>query len=274
MTASSRRRVLRKGKIKAGGLLGGGADDPALVLADTRVGRLGMIELVREVRDHAFAAATVLKKTVEIEGVRLSLADVSPRMRFVMCRGYEKQDAELAAEILTPEDSVLEAGSAIGFLALFCIKRLGIRRYRMVEANPQMEPAIRRNFTLNGRSPPEITIAAVAAQDGEASFGVNRNFWSSSTVVRAGETRITVPARSLPSLVAEMGYQPTTLIMDIEGGEASIPHEHFNPFCKVVIETHRKLVGEGPIDRLLAALKADGFRQVGERGGSLAFTRS
>jgi FkbM family methyltransferase len=232
-----------------------------------------VLDLIRKVRDQAFAAVTPFKKKVEVQGVTLSLEGVSARMRYVMCAGYEGEDARLAATLITPEDVVLEVGSAIGFLAIYCMKRLGVRGYCMVEANPNLIPAIRRNFALNGMAPPPIVHAAVCAEDGETAFGINRDFWSSSTLDRPGAATTTVPARSLPSLLAEQEFRPTTLIMDIEGGEASIPHSHFAPFDKVVIEVHPKLVGEGAISDLLSGLRSLGFREVGRTGGSYAFAR-
>jgi FkbM family methyltransferase len=194
-------------------------------------------------------------------------------MRYVMSRGYEKGDAELAAQVLTPSDYVLEAGSAIGFMAIYCLKVIGIRGVRMVEANPNLASAIRDNFRRNGLANPDIIQAAVSASDGSISFGVNANFWSSSILSRANETRVEVPARTLPTLVSDMPTKPTALVMDIEGAEVDIPIEHFGLFEKVVIETHPKLVGEDATAKLLRGLEADGFRQVARMGGSYAYAR-
>lgn len=144
----------------------------------------------------------------------------------------------------------------------------------MVEANPEMIPVIRKNFLLNEMSSPLIIQAAVAEKDGELSFGINRNFWSSSTIRRAGERRVTVPAKSIPTLIASMEQRPTALIMDIEGGEARIPLDHLLLFDKIVMETHRKLVGNEPIDRILRQLAGNGFKEIARIGGSIAFRRS
>ncbi|MFL5542304.1 MAG: FkbM family methyltransferase [Longimicrobiaceae bacterium] len=232
-----------------------------------------MLYLVREVRDHAFAPATAWKRTVEIEGVRLALDGVSPRMRYVMCAGYERAVALLARALLTRDDSILEAGAAIGFIAAYCMKVIGIRDYTAVEANPALLEAIRRNAALNGIAPPRIVHAAVCAADGEVSFGVNRNFWSSSTFPRPGSTSICVHGRSLPSLLAEMASRPTALIMDIEGSEAALPAEHFASFDKLIVEVHPGLAGKPAIALLLAGLREQGFHLVDRAGGSYAFAK-
>lgn len=232
-----------------------------------------MLKLIREVRDQAFAAATAFRKSVDVRGVTLSLHGVSPRMRYVMCAGYEGEDARLAAEVITPADAVLEVGGAIGFMAIYCMKHLGVREYCIVEANPHLVPAIRRNFALNHLPPARVVHAAVCASDGETAFGINRDFWSSSTLERPGATTTTVPARSLPSLLAELPFRPTTLIMDIEGGEAALPHEHFAPFDKLLIEVHPRLVGEEAAAALLAGLRSLGFAEAWRIGGSYAFVK-
>ncbi|MBO9378992.1 FkbM family methyltransferase [Sphingomonas histidinilytica] len=235
---------------------------------------MNTMNLIRVARDYAWSALTFPINTAKISGVKLSLEGASPRMRYVIMRGYESGDAALAAKVLDASDTVLEAGAAIGFMALYCIKNLGIRQYHMVEANCAMEREIKANFHLNGVPCPSLSIAALAAQDGSVSFGVNRDFWSSSILERTGEQRVTVPARSLPSLIAQLGYQPSALIIDIEGGETSIPLEHFALFQKIVIETHRKLVGHEAIDRLMHGLHQKGFRVVAQNGGSYALSRT
>jgi len=228
---------------------------------------------LRHVRDLGFVALTGHRKSVTIEGIEMAFRDASPRMRYVMTRGYEKWDAWMAAKILTPEDVVLEAGAAIGFMAMYCLKVIGVRGVTMVEANPGLITAIRENFALNDLPKPSPIHAAVAGADGEISFGVNHNFWSSSVVQRENEKRITVPARTLPTLIAGMAIKPTALLMDIEGAEADIPVEHFASFRKIVIETHPKLMGAAPIDSLLAGLRELGFRDVDQTGGSYALAR-
>lgn len=232
-----------------------------------------MLNLVREARDHLFAAATAGRKSVEVEGVQLTLRGASPRMRYVMSRGYEAGDALLAAKVLESTDKVLEAGSAVGFVSLYCRKTIGISDYCLVEANPDLTETIGENYRLNGLGSPLVIHAAVAAEDGPIEFGVHKNFWSSSTVERGSQTRVSVPGRSIPSLLAEIPFRPNTLIMDIEGGEQFIPLEHFDLFDKVIIETHRKLVGDGPIDRLLIGMRQMGFNEAGRDSASFAFVR-
>ena len=60
--------------------------------------------------------------------------------------GYEEAERKMARDFLSPDDSVLEIGGAIGFIGLFCQKKIGIKNYITVEANPQLVG--RRGFVV------------------------------------------------------------------------------------------------------------------------------
>ena len=232
------------------------------------------MSLLLDVRDQVTRAATFWMKEVNNGGVRLTLREASPRVRYGLVTGYELKDARLAHKVLARGDRVLELGSAVGFLALFCRKQLGIRDYAMVEANPRLIPLIEENFRLNGLRPRLLFNVVVGPEDGEASFGINRDYWSSSTVTRAhaAET-LTLPQRSIPSLLAELPFKPNTLIIDIEGGEAAIPLDHWLLFDKIIGEFHERLVGEAAIERITDALLAAGYTLAGSDGRSRAYVR-
>ncbi len=89
-------------------------------------------------------------------GIRLSLRKASKRVRYSLLKDYEREDAELCSALLSPGDQVLEVGSAIGFVALYCRKQLGISDIAMVEANPDLLDVLEENFRLNGLPPPRF----------------------------------------------------------------------------------------------------------------------
>jgi FkbM family methyltransferase len=123
--------------------------------------------------------------------------------------------------VLTPDDSVLEAGGAVGFLAIFSMKILGVRNYCLVEANPRLLPAISRNFALNAVNCPHVVNAAVVAADRKVSFGVNRDFWSSSMISRSGqEMLVEVPGQSLLRQIAQIGGS-VALVRDCHPGASA-----------------------------------------------------
>jgi FkbM family methyltransferase len=234
-----------------------------------------ILEAIRSVRDLGFEILTIGKRTVTVRNITLSLDGVSRRMRYVMARGYEDQDAALASRFLNRHDKVLEAGSAIGFMALNCMIGIGIQDYCMVEANPHLEASIKENFRLNGISFPVLKTVAIGPSDGSISFGISRNFWSSSALRRDNEAeRLTVPMLSIPTIVSELLFRPNVLIMDIEGAETSIPPNHFELFEKLIIEFHPKLTGPAEALELERNITRRGFTEFGRDGGTIAFIKA
>jgi FkbM family methyltransferase len=229
--------------------------------------------LRKRLRDRAWALATFWKQSVMHQGVRLSLQGASARVRYRLGRDYELDDVQLCRAILRPGDRVLEVGSAVGFLALYCLKHLGIREYAMVEANPALQPIMAENFRLNGIAPPAWINAAIGPAAGRVRFNVNRDYVSSS-VGGGGGMSIEVAQRTIPEVLATLAFRPNVLIMDIEGAEVELPLEHLCLFDKISAEFHGRMVGQERVDRLLDGLQQTGYRIVAREGWSLALART
>ncbi len=256
---------------RAEALLECGGYRPAAIRPLTRRKRpMSLLDL----RDRIVLAATFWKRQVVNDGVRLSLRDASPRMHFALVTGDELEDSRLARKVLNPTDRVLELGSSIGFMALLCQTQIGIEDYAMVEANPRLAALIAENFRLNDAGHPLLFTVAAGPEDGTVRFHLNRDYWSSSVLERANERdTITVPQRSIPSLVAELPFTPNVLIVDIEGGETRIPTEHWLLFDTIIGEFHERLVGTRPIARITDGLRHAGSRRVARKGQSHAYAR-
>ena len=234
-----------------------------------------MLEAWKNIRDYTVLAVTFPKTTVRNAGIMLSLRDASPRVRFALLTGYETDDARLCSKYLTSDDRVLELGSSIGFIALHCLKNVGIADFAMVEANSNLLPVMRENFALNDIGMPTYLNVAAAEQDGEMNFNVSRDYFASSlTNVSGAATPVAVKAQTIPSIIAQLPFGPNVLIMDIEGAEVSIPIEHLAPFDKIIVELHRRFVGDAAIDQLILRLAAAGFKQVESDGYSTVFLKA
>lgn len=229
----------------------------------------------KKIRPNVFAAATFWMQSVHNEGVRLSLKGASPLVRFAMLTGYEVEDARLCRKYITPGDAVLEVGSSIGFIAIFCMKHLGVQNYAMVEANPLLRPIMLENFELNKLAAPACLNVAAGGIDGEATFNVSRDYWASSLNSAANaENAVTVPVLTLPSIVSKLSFTPNVLVMDIEGAETQIPLDHLSQFDKIIVEFHRRFVGDEPIDLIVSGLEARGFELMETDGLSSAFIKN
>ena len=226
--------------------------------------------VLRSVRDalepnpSRFPAATAPDQrfTFNIAGIALELPRnaLTPGVWRALVEGwYEDAELEAITAVLRPDDVVLELGAAIGFVSAFAARRPGVRRVVAVEANPRLLALARRTHELNGTGAlVELVNVVVAADAGEADFYLSEDFWASSMRPIPAAERVRLPARSLPSLLAEAG--PSVLIVDIEGGEAELFRGAQLPGVRaVVMELHPEVVGLDGIARAFAHMAAAGL---------------
>jgi FkbM family methyltransferase len=209
-----------------------------------------------------FKIRQILKPSViKHKGVRLLLNHqaVSPYIRKIVYNGgYESAESAMLEATLEPDDRVLELGSGMGFIATFCAKMLGNgAAVCAIEALPQMEALIRENFRLNGVNP-ELVMAAIGLDNGECTFTVADNFWSSSAAnASANGEKITVPMVALGSLIER--FRPTYLVVDVEGMEKTLFQQDLGTVKKICLEIHPHYVGDEGIRKCLMDLFQQGF---------------
>ena len=173
---------------------------------------------------------------------------------------YEAEEQALCERLLRPDDRVLECGGNIGFLALLARRLWGISAWVSLEPNPQTAALYRANFALNGLTP-RLIEAAASTQDGSLDFFcADRSTEDSLVAGLPGQKSIRVPTRSFPSIVAEIGFEPTTLVMDIEGAETLLLQAELPASIRVVIiELHPHAIGAKQCFAILSRLLRDGF---------------
>lgn len=210
-----------------------------------------------------------------LEGIELDVSGLSSLMKNHIRTGrYEVQERILARRALTRDDVILELGGAIGFIGLYCRKVIGVKHHFSVEANPATLQLLRRNYALNNLNP-DVVHAAAAAEDGELSLDVGGEFWENS-LVHASDSglRITVPARSLRSLIALMPFPPTALVCDIEGAEQYLDFSQLpSSVTKIIIELHPDMIGQGKVDVILGQLGQMRFEVRSQEAGTWLLTR-
>lgn len=211
------------------------------------------------------------RSQVEIDGIRLALdGDLSLRMRGVLSDGsYEAQERRILARTLEPGDRVLEIGTGVGLLAIACARRVGDANVHTFEANPALEPLIRRNFALNGVQP-ELRIAILADAPGTRTLHVPADFWASSQVPHArwrgapahlarSARRVDVPSEPLRDTMARL--RPTYLVVDTEGGEVDLARIwDLTGVQKLLIEVHPNAIGAEAVREVIRSIEAQGLR--------------
>jgi FkbM family methyltransferase len=192
----------------------------------------------------------------------------------ILAGRYELQERDLLSRCLADGDVVLELGTGIGLMATLCARRLGSDRVFTFEANPEMIAVAEETFRLNGVAP-KVENCALGAAQGAVTFFVEEHFWSSSTIKRTATARtISVPVRPLAEAIREI--RPTILIVDIEGGEATLfDGVALDGVQKIMIELHPHVIGAAQTERIRGLLRGAGFAAVHERsrGTNVLFER-
>jgi FkbM family methyltransferase len=215
-------------------------------------------------------------KELEIEGIRLDVSKLPVKVRNrILHAGYEAHEMGMCRDFLRPEDSVLELGGAIGFIGLYCQKKIGIQRYVSFEANPRTLEILKQNYRLNGCEPVAWNLA-LAPRDGSVELDVEGDFWENSIVPMgqpgAGSKTMKVPAASLQTILKKTGHPVNVLIIDIEGAEKFIDYDAIpRGIEKIIIEFHPGIIGTETMYEIIAKLVVKGFRVAREEEGTFVF---
>lgn len=213
-------------------------------------------------------------RRAQLAGVKLEMEGLSPMMKNIILSGrYEYQERILCAEAIGSDDVVLELGSAIGFVGLYCRKKLGVKSVYGVEANPQTIQLLNRNYAANDCDP-RIIHAAVAAEDGEIELDTSGEFWE-NRVGQAGGKSVKVPSRKLSSILEQLEESPTALVCDIEGAETQLDFSSLPASVRtIVMELHPEWTGQEAAAATEKRMEDEGFVVVKRLDNSVLLTRN
>ena len=199
----------------------------------------------------------------ETHGIKLGLEGLHPDMVAVLRSGsYERSEVEIVSRLVHAQDRVLELGGAIGAVALFCRKVLGVTELVSVEPNPATAERLEENFEANGFRP-HIIRAALSEHDGLVKLAHTDMFWEDSIITEHGTERTTIEVQglTLESLGKLVPFEYNTLIVDVEGAEVYLRPESIPAAVrKLLIEMHPKVIGPQRCFRLVEDLILAGFR--------------
>ena len=222
-----------------------------------------LFELIQAYWRFKFVLPSIQEAT--LHGLRLDMSDLSLVMRNRLLNGrYEVPERRMAEKFLLPSDSVLEIGGAIGFLGLYCQKRLGITRWATVEANPRTGDILRRNYALNGLEPLLFNVA-LADHDGEVDLDVSGEFVENSICSADSPERCRTKALCFESILKRLCFPVNVLVVDIEGAEKFITWRSLpQTVNKVIMELHPAIIGISDTYRIIADLINQGFKVEAE----------
>lgn len=183
---------------------------------------------------------------------------ISREMRNILyLDNYEVPELTILRHTLKPSDRVLEVGGGIGYLSAYLAQVCGNANVTMIEANPALEPIIRRNHALNGVEPRLISAVATCGECESATLFLAENFWATSTMGQR-ERKVVVPAVNLNRLIEEL--RPTYLILDVEGAEVDMaPALRLDGVEKLLVEVHAHATGNAKANAAIQQFVQAGF---------------
>ncbi|WP_438752780.1 FkbM family methyltransferase [Pararhizobium sp. O133] len=214
-------------------------------------------------------------RTVRLGGVTIdtTVGHIPENVRELIFREiYEDTERDLIAKILKPGMRTLEIGTGIGFVSLVAQRICGEGNVYCYEANPELEPTIKRNFALNGMTP-NLTMKAVTVDGAPITFFKSDNIISSSLYDRKRDDKqIVVEAEALADVLEK--HDPQTLIMDVEGAEIELLAVDLKNIAHIIVELHPHIVGEEAISALVSSLAARGYKMLSSNRKTSHFARA
>lgn len=204
---------------------------------------------------------------------------LTPSIRRMLDKGwYEIEEAKALRAHLRDGDRVLELGGGAGFLAALSASRVGAKNVTTVEANPEMVPIIEGNLARNGQADATIIHGVVSEEPKQSAvdFFVPEDFWA-ATAINTNQSRkrvISVPSVQLSDLLER--YQPTVLIVDVEGAERDYFINGLPSGVRlIVIELHPDQYERWVIGEMFSRLAQQGFiyQPRGSHGAVVVFEK-
>lgn len=214
-------------------------------------------------------------RTVRLGGVTIdtTIGHIPENVRELIFREiYEDTERDLIGRILKPGMRTLEIGTGIGFVSLVAARICGEHSVFCYEANPELEPTIKRNFELNGLTP-NLTMRAVTVDGAPIAFFKSDNIISSSLYDRKRDDKqIIVESEALSDVLAK--HDPAALIMDVEGAEIQLLGVDLKNVADIIVELHPHIVGEDAIAALISNLKNRGYVMLSNNRKTSHFARA
>jgi len=203
-------------------------------------------------------------RTINMLGLRLPARHrlISPSVRRSIYReNYERPELATVVRNVRPGDRVLECGAGIGAVSAASALIVGRSNVIAIEADPRMREVIELTWHLNGVSPTLLT-GFVTNVTGEEEIVVDANLVSTGRARQEGRgERRTVPRLRLKDLLIE--YQPSVLVMDIEGAEVDLlVLDEIRMLRLICVEVHPHLIGNDRCLDLIVRLRDLGLKLV------------
>jgi FkbM family methyltransferase len=203
--------------------------------------------------------------------------------RRLMRGGYESAERQVARLLVQPGARVLELGGSRGVLSCVLGRRVGqTGAVLSVEPDPALAGPFRELASRNRLKIGLVNALACPIWADEVPPGIRGGRFTrgehslSGRVSKDGGAPLDVAWRTLKQICDEAGFEPDTLVIDIEGGEvcwSEHPPRLPDSIRTVIVELHPALVGPEAAAAALRALQEDGFAVRAISGTVFGLTR-
>ncbi|OIQ31236.1 MAG: FkbM family methyltransferase [Alphaproteobacteria bacterium MedPE-SWcel] len=202
-------------------------------------------------------------------GVKVPTSDflTETRIARINAARYEGQEIAGALHVVRETDRVLEVGAGLGVVGAVIARNARPEKLLSFEANPELIPVITALHRMNGLTERielrNQVLCAGADRPPTLAFHLRSSFLGSSLLNEGGRPSrvVQVPTADLAGVVED--FQPTVLVMDIEGGElALLDAMELAPFRAIVIEFHPEAYEVSGMRRCKTILRNAGFTKV------------
>ncbi|MCC7252730.1 FkbM family methyltransferase [Hyphomicrobium sp.] len=210
---------------------------------------------------------------------KLRLPPKSSLKYLIADQRYNSPERDYLRTAVRDGDVIADIGANIGFYTLwFGALQVPGTRIVAVEPNPSVYDALVENVRLNGLDNVVTIRAALGAQDGSVSFGIRPDAPSVGSILATDAEQITVPMRSLASILEEQGLARCDVVkIDVEGYEyqalmpylEAIPQPQW-PRLLVIEQNHRSRQWEGD---LVDVFLRNGYRVVMKTRGNIVLEK-
>jgi FkbM family methyltransferase len=203
-----------------------------------------------------------------MDGCRIALDESVPAsLHHLLARDvFESHERNGIRKFLDRSLPVVELGGCIGVVACMTNRLLKEpARHVVVEANPELAPLLEANRNRNNCK--FTTLQRAVGYDSDVvDLNIDDSNPLGSSALTSGGRTLRVATITLKEILRHFRFDRFTLICDIEGMEGELVRHESDILAKhvalIVIEVHRKLLGNNPVQEMLARLESIGFDTV------------
>ncbi|MES2997366.1 MAG: hypothetical protein V4733_11210 [Verrucomicrobiota bacterium] len=226
-------------------------------------------------------------QTATVDGLKFNLAGLpipAKKKRHLRRGDYELPERILISKFVEPGMRVLELGASLGIISTFLARNIGPTGSLLsVEADLSLLPFWERNIHANGLKGKCVNALACPTWNANVPVRLLANNFQpcadklSGRITASTEASArTVPWKTARTICEENDFEPTALIVDIEGTETVWTEEPANFPSSVrllIAEFHPQYTGPDIAADCAQAVLDAGFRLRGYQNHVLAFSR-